>query len=102
MAFPLRQAGYVVHRTPSEVDLTLLVARLRPCLVVIALDLPWGDAVATVLLLLCQPNPVQLLLLGDSDDMAIAGVPRLPRDPGDALLLTAVRRLLQDSPHGSL
>jgi DNA-binding response OmpR family regulator len=45
MAEELRPAGYEVHRTPDARNAPSIVRRLRSDLVVVALNLPWLDAV---------------------------------------------------------
>lgn len=94
LAAILRRAGYEVHRTPSDADLVVLVARLRPHLVIVVLGIPWGDAVSAVHPLLERAWPGPLLLLGEaSGDTRVQGVPRLPLPVDEARLLATVHRL---------
>ena len=61
----LRSAGHEVHRTPDPSAADALAAQLRPQAVVIALDLPWGDALAAADRLRNGERPVPVLLLVD-------------------------------------
>ena len=51
----LRGDGHEVYRTPDDASLVALVARVRPHLVIIALDIPWADSVRTPRLLVERP-----------------------------------------------
>ncbi len=89
-------AGYEVHRTPGGEDLGGSAARLRPHLVVVALDLPWIDAALAVQPLVARPRPLPVLLLGEeAADVRLARVPRLPLALDAARLLAAVAELLR-------
>jgi DNA-binding response OmpR family regulator len=91
----LGAAGYEVHRTPGGADLAVPAARLRPSLVVVALDLPWADALEAARPLLAGPRPVPVLLLGEpGDDARADGVPRLPLATDAAGLRAAVAGLV--------
>jgi DNA-binding response OmpR family regulator len=91
----LRGAGYEVHRTPGEADLAVPAARLRPALVVVALDLPWADALGAARPLLAGPRPVPVLLLGEpGDDARADGMPCLPLAIDAARLRAAVVALV--------
>jgi DNA-binding response OmpR family regulator len=96
IATTLRAAGYEVHRTPGDADLDGLVARLQAHLAIVALDLPWLNAIDAVSPLIDRRRPV--LLLGDAGgDSRVEGVPRLPLLLNAALLLEAVSSLLVSS-----
>ena len=91
----LRGAGYEVHRTPVDADLELLVWRLRPHLVIIALNIPWGEGVTAVQPLLEGAWPRSILLLGETaSDARVVGLPRLPLGVEPGRLLAAVNCLL--------
>ena len=97
----LRSVGYEVHRTPDDGNLGHLVARLRPRLVIVTLDIRWVNAVEAVHPLLAGTRPVPVLLLGEEQgDPRLDGVPRLPLAVDAALLLTTVRGLLATSDLG--
>ena len=94
VAATLRRAGFEVHRTPCDVDLADLAIRLRPRLVIVILDLPWGDAFAAVELLLDGAWVGPLLLLGETGrDSRVDRLPHLPLDVDDLRLLDAVQSL---------
>ena len=91
----LGAAGFEVHRTPGGADLGVPAARLRPALVVVALDLPWADPLGAVRPLLAGPRPVPVLLLGEpGDDPRADGVPRLPLATDATRLRSAVADLV--------
>ena len=91
----LRGAGYEVYRTPGDLDFVVRVARLRPHMAIVALDLPWMDALEAVQPLIEEARPVPVLLLGEAQgDPRLDGVPRLPLAVDAALLLTTVSGLL--------
>jgi len=91
----LRSAGYEVHRTPDDGNLHRLVTRLRPHLVIIDLNIPWGDAAELAHGLIKRPRPIPLLLLGDAEgDPRLEGVPRVPLVVDATLLLAAVSGLI--------
>ncbi len=91
----LRGAGNEVHRTPGDGDLRSLVARLRPHLVIVALDIPWVDAIAAVQSLLDGSRRVSVLLLGTArSDPRLDGVVRLPVPVDPRTLLSEVNGLL--------
>lgn len=93
----LQSAGYEVHRTPSDDDLLGLVTRLHPHLVIVALDLPWGDAEAALQLLLDRAWSGALLCFGEArGDVVGTNIPSLPLDVEDAALLSIVRAILGD------
>jgi CheY-like chemotaxis protein len=95
VAEALAGTGYSVNRTPSAEDLTALVARLGPELIVIALDLPWSDTRAAVCQLRERTRPVPVLLLTDDEPAAgLSDLPRLPLAADAALLRSTVVDLL--------
>jgi CheY-like chemotaxis protein len=75
----LRADGHEVHRTPDPAAVETLAMRLRPEVVVVALDLPWGDALAAARGLRDGARPVPVVLLGnDGTEPLRDGFPRLP------------------------
>lgn len=91
----LRSAGHEVHRTPDPSAAEQLVARLRPNAVVVALDLPWGDALAAAHRLRDGMRPVSVLVLGnDGHGSGQDGFARLPLDIDAPELRAAVADLL--------
>jgi chemotaxis response regulator CheB len=91
----LRNASYEVHRTPDDGIFHSLVARLRPQLVIVELDIPWVDTAELVHHLLKRPRPVPVLLLGQAKgEPRLEGVPRLPLAIDTTLLLATVSSLL--------
>ena len=94
----LRGAGYEVHRTPDGEDLTRLVTRLRPHAVILALDIPWIDALDVVQPMIAGARSVPVLLLGEAeDDPRLDGHPRLPLEVNPARLLAAIGSLVGSS-----
>ena len=93
----LRTAGYEVHRTPGDANLTGLVTRLQAHAIIIALDLPWLNAIDAVYPLLDRRRPMPVLLLGETgDDPRVDGLIRLPLTVDAARLLEAVAGLLSN------
>jgi CheY-like chemotaxis protein len=91
----LRNAGYEVHRTPDHLHLGALAVRLRPDLIIVALDLPWVDAIDAVELLREEEPSVPVLLLGDAGgDRRLNGRTRLPLAVDPLLLLATLDCLL--------
>lgn len=91
----LRGAGYEVHRTPLDGDLESLVLSLRPRLVMIALNLPWGNATTAVQRLVDRDWAGSILLLEAAGTVAPwPGLPRLPLGVGPNLLLETIDRLI--------
>jgi DNA-binding response OmpR family regulator len=98
LAGALRAGGYEVYRTPGDSDLFAVVARLRPHLTIVALDLPWVDAREIVQPLRAGPTAAPLLLLGEADaGSVIDDTPRLPLTVDAAQLLAAVALLVSSS-----
>lgn len=95
----LRSAGHEVHRTPDASATEQLAVRLRPGAVVVALDLPWGDALDAAHRVrgLEPPVPV-LVLVSDNYAGSPNGYPRLPLDVDAGDLQAAVAELLDSSP----
>lgn len=97
----LRGAGHEVYRTPDAAGVISLVARIKPHLVIIALDLPWADAAETPYNVACHLRQVPVLLIdavnGDGDAFSI---PRLPSPVDHAVLQRMVSELLQSSAAG--
>jgi hypothetical protein len=62
----LRMAGHEVYRTPDPSATESLVARLRPRIVIVALDLPWGDAEGAVARLCSSRHALPVIVLGES------------------------------------
>lgn len=99
VAAALAAAGHEVHRTPDAGSVHALAARLRPHLAVVALDLPWGDAVAAAHRLRAGAPPLPVLLLGEAgDDPRAHGLPVLPLAVDAVGLLAAVATLLAAAP----
>ena len=97
----LRAAGYEVHRTPDGLNLDALAARLRPHLIIVALDLPWVDVIEVVGLGSKDEASASILLLGDGgSDPRLDGTPRLPLPVEPAVLLATVDGLLAGSERG--
>jgi DNA-binding response OmpR family regulator len=94
----LRRAGHEVHRTPDDGQLHHLVARLRPHLVIIALDFPRIDAaevVHSIHQLIRRARTVPVLVLGEiAEDSRLDGIPQLPLAVDTHLLLGMVSTLL--------
>jgi CheY-like chemotaxis protein len=72
----LRSAGHEVYRTPDPAAAERLATKLHVEVVVVALDLPWGDALAAAEHLRDGERPVPVLLLGNETPRD--GFPRLP------------------------
>ena len=91
----LRDGGYEVHRTPDGAHLTSLVSQLQPRLVIVALDLPWVNALHVAQGLAERPRSVPVLLLGDDREATMVnGMARLPFSVDAEVLTREVRRLL--------
>lgn len=91
----LRGSGHEVYRTPDAGGVASLVARIRPHLVIIALDIPWADATETPYGLASQIPQVPVLLIGDvNGDGRAAALPRLPSPINTVDLQEMVTRLL--------
>ncbi len=91
----LRSAGHEVHRTPDPSATKQQAAWLRPGVVVVALDLPWGDALAAAHRLRDSAQPVPVLVLGnDRHDPGQNGFARLPMEIDAGDLQSAVANLL--------
>src|SRR5215217_3523181 len=95
----LRSAGHEVHRTPDPSATERLAARLRPSAVVVALDLPWGDALAAAHRLQDHGRPMPVLVLGN-DGYGQNGFARLPLEADADELRAAVADLLIVPPRG--
>lgn len=91
----LRLAGHEVYRTPDPSAAERLVARLRPHLAVVALDLPWGDAEDAIAQLSTARRAIPVLILGDGfrDDLAF-GQSHLPLQTDAVDIQDAVTDLL--------
>jgi DNA-binding response OmpR family regulator len=90
----LRTDGHEVHRTPDPSATEQLAARLHPQAVVVALDLPWGDALAAAERLRDGDRPVPVLLVGNEGlDPLRNEFPRLPLGADAADLRAAVNDL---------
>ena len=100
IAAMLDEDGYEVHRTPDAANAPALLRSLKPALVVISMDLPWHDGVATARRLLAAAPDVPVLLVGETAaDPRAATLPRLPSDVDADELRTAVSDLLRaDEP----
>ena len=97
----LHNAGHEVHRTPDDGMLSHLVARLRPHLVIVALDIPWVSTADVVHQLTTLPRSIPVLLLGEAeDDPRLDAHPRLPLAVDAGLLLAAVSSLLTTADLG--
>jgi hypothetical protein len=91
----LRSAGHEIHRTPDPSSAQSLAARLRPRAAVVALDLPWGDAVAAAYQLCHGERAIPVLMLGDFfEDDTWYGSSRLPLNVDAAEIQEAVAELL--------
>ncbi len=91
----LRSAGHEVHRTPDPSATEQLAARLRPGVVVVVLDLPWGDALGAAHQLRGGTRPVSVLILGnDGRGPDQHDFPRLPMETDAGELQAAVADLL--------
>lgn len=91
----LRGAGYEVHRTPGCLDLPELTKRLRPQLLIVALDLPWTVRLDTLSLFAADKRPLPVLLLGDTAaDLPLDCALRLPLVVDGAQLLESVHDLM--------
>jgi hypothetical protein len=91
----LRSDGHEVYRTPDDGNLGALVSRLRPQLIIVALDIPWAGFQGSTQLLIEQMRPVPVLLLGEVEgDTQLDGIPRLPLAFDPWLLQAKVRGLL--------
>lgn len=91
----LHGAGYEVHRTPDGRDLLALAARLRPHLIVVALDLDWIEPFGVVGLLRSGEPSWRILLLGDAGfDPLGNATPNLPLTVDVPVLLATVDCLL--------
>ncbi|MGE5697270.1 MAG: hypothetical protein ACM4D3_19200 [Candidatus Sericytochromatia bacterium] len=90
----LRGDGHEVYRTPDDGSLVALVARVRPHLVIISLDIPWADPIdANGWVERLRPVPV--LLIGDVEDVGdVDSIPRISSSLDWASLRTTVRRLV--------
>jgi hypothetical protein len=95
----LRSAGHEVHRTPDPSATERLAARLRPGAIVVALDLPWGDALKAALRVRDGAQPVPVLVLGnDGQGPGQNDFPRLPLEVDADDLQSAVADLLKVAP----
>jgi hypothetical protein len=91
----LRGRGHEVYRTPDDAGLVALVDRVRPHLVVIALDIPWASPVDSPSLWVRRLHPALVLFVGDvRGDQGLDGIPRIPAAFEPALLLSVVAELL--------
>jgi hypothetical protein len=94
----LAAAGYEVYRSPDAAEVAATVKRLRPDLVIIALDLPWYDSTAAARIVGALDNPVPIMLL---DHTARDSRPGETSKPTAAIegkpILKAVNELLRDS-----
>ena len=91
----LRSAGHEVHRTPDPSATERLAARLRPGAIVVALDLPWGDALDVAHRVRDGGRPLPVLILGnDGYGACHNGFPRLPTEADAGELQAAVADLL--------
>jgi DNA-binding response OmpR family regulator len=94
----LRSAGHEIHRTPDPSSAQSLSARLRPRAAVVALDLPWGDAVAAAHQLAHGARAIPVLVLGDYlREDASNGFAHLPLGVDATDIRDAVAELLEVS-----
>jgi hypothetical protein len=96
----LRSVGHEVHRTPDPSATDSLTVRLRPSAVVVALDLPWGDALAAAERLRAGGKPTPVLVLGnDGHGPGRNSFTHLPLEADAGELQAAVADLLAPSPN---
>jgi DNA-binding response OmpR family regulator len=89
----LRGDGHEVYRTPDAAGVVSLVARVRPHLVIMALDIPWADSTAAPHRLANGFFQAPVLLIGEAD-VRVDGIPRLSSPIDGPSLRTTVSRLL--------
>jgi DNA-binding response OmpR family regulator len=91
----LRGDGHEVYRTPDAAGVVSLVARVRPHLVIVALDIPWADSEEAPHRLANGLFQAPVLLIGEADDdVRVDGVPRLSSPIDGPSLRTTVSRLV--------
>jgi hypothetical protein len=87
--------GFELYRTPDDAGLVALVARVRPHLVIIALDMPWADSMEAPHHWVGRLHPVPVLVIGESDvDASVDEIARLSSPLAMAALRKSVGRLL--------
>jgi DNA-binding response OmpR family regulator len=95
VAATLGDAGYEVYRSPDAANLGAVAARVSPRLIIVALDLPWVDALAAARLLPADRRRVPVLLLGEPNGgTLVGGLPHLPLPVDPARLLAVAGDLL--------
>jgi hypothetical protein len=96
----LSSEGHEVYRTPDAAGVASLIVRVRPHLVIIALDIPWADSTETPLFWDDGRRSVPVLLIGDiEDDHRLTGFPRLPSEfIADYLIATVAELLTVSDP----
>lgn len=91
----LRGDGHEIYRTPDDDGLAALMDRVRPHLVLIALDIPWANAMASPSHWVERCHPAPVLFIGEAEgDRILEGIPRIPATFEPALLLSTVAALL--------
>ena len=98
----LRSAGHEVHHTADPSASERLAARLRPGVVVVALDLSWGDALDAANRMRDGKQRMPVLVLGnDRRGGCQNGFPHLPLDADAGELRAAVADLLAPTPNAA-
>jgi CheY-like chemotaxis protein len=97
----LAAAGYEVYRSPDAAEVATTVKRLRPDLVIIALDLPWYDSTAAARLVRGLDNPVPIVLLDHAASPISPGDAAEPTGIDEPRLIETVAAFLAD-PHPTM